>query len=250
MIMNKMTRKTLGKLLRPSAMVCAVAVVAAGGLSGCSDGWRLDDHTAVTLNQPEKRHAISFADRREVLYIEMPHMGASLSPRQLGDVQRFLGRYRREGEQGLRLSTPRSARGHMAAQRSVAAIRRLMARSNIPESDLRRGRHRTIPSDGETIQLAFRRPVAVAPQCGDWSENVGEDHERLPYNNFGCATQRNLAKMVANSRDLIVPQPETPRSSERRSIQWSEYVKGGAGSGSSSSGSSSSSSSGTGAAGK
>lgn len=57
------------------------------------------------------------------------------------------------------------------------------------------------------------------------------DRERLPYENFGCASQRNLALTVANARDLQVPQEETPRSSEVRSASWSKYVGGSKGAG-------------------
>lgn len=221
---------------RVARLVPAIIMVLSGTLVACRNDGRLDNHTAIELNEPEKRHAINFSDRGEQLYIELPHMGASLSPRQVTDVEVFLQRYRREGAGGLRLSTPRSPRAHMAAQRSVADIQLIMERSGIEIGALRRARHPADPEFGETIQLAFQRPVAISPQCGDWSENVGEDRERLSYNNFGCATQRNLAKMVANSRDLMEPQPETARSAERRSVQWSEYVAGSSGAGGNSSG--------------
>ncbi|MFM1813875.1 MAG: hypothetical protein RLZ98_570 [Pseudomonadota bacterium] len=212
-------------------VLAALAILAAGGLAGCRDDWRLDNETAVRLNQPEQRHPITFDERQEVLFIELPHMGASLSHRQERDVSEFLHRYRREGGGAIKLSTPHSARGHMAAQRSVAAIEEMAVQTGIEPASLRRGRHRAHPRYGETIQLVYRRPVAVAPICNDWSADVGQDRERIPYNDFGCATQRNLAKMVANSRDLMRPQPETPRSAERRSAHWSEYVSGTGGSG-------------------
>ena len=54
--------------------------------------------------------------------------------------------------------------------------------------------------------------------------NVGRNEARIPYPNWGCATQRNLALMVDNARDLQQPQEEDPRSSERRSVTWSAYV--------------------------
>jgi pilus assembly protein CpaD len=46
----------------------------------------------------------------------------------------------------------------------------------------------------------------------------------LHYPEFGCATQSNLAGMVANARDLQRPQDEQPRSAERRSQSWSKYI--------------------------
>jgi pilus assembly protein CpaD len=43
---------------------------------------------------------------------------------------------------------------------------------------------------------------------------------------MGCATQRNLAAMVANPEDLVHPRGETPRPSERRDTVWGKYVAG------------------------
>jgi pilus assembly protein CpaD len=89
--------------------------------------------------------------------------------------------------------------------------------------------HRHGARDGvPTIRLAYQRPVAVPPPCDDWSEDVGRNEERIPYPNWGCATQHNLAVMVDNARDLRQPQAEDPRSSERRSVTWSAYVGTGA----------------------
>lgn len=215
-----------GRCLRSFTILAFAAL-----LAGCSESWRLDDQAAIELNQPDKRHPITFSERREVLFLELPHMGAGLSSGQQTDVQGFLQRYKREGVNGIRLSTPRSPRAHMAAQRSVADIEGMMVRAGLDPAQLLRSRHRADPQYGETLQIAFRRPVAIAPECGDWSKDLGVDRERLTYNNFGCATQRNFAKMVASSRDIVSPQPESPRASERRSVQWSEYVAGGGSSG-------------------
>ena len=68
------------------------------------------------------------------------------------------------------------------------------------------------------IRLAYRRPVAVPPACDKWGENVGRNEERIPYPNFGCATQHNLAIMVDNARDMQRPQGEDPRAGERRNV--------------------------------
>ncbi len=66
--------------------------------------------------------------------------------------------------------------------------------------------------------------MAVAPTCDKWGENVGRNEERIPYPNFGCASQHNLAIMVDNARDMQRPQGEDPRAGERRNVSWSAYV--------------------------
>ncbi len=53
------------------------------------------------------------------------------------------------------------------------------------------------------LRLSYLQFVAIPPDCPDWSENIGRDPQNMPYPNMGCATQRNLAAMVANPEDLV-----------------------------------------------
>ena len=46
------------------------------------------------------------------------------------------------------------------------------------------------------------------------------------YWNFGCATQRNLAAMVANPADLVQPRGSTPAYQGRRTVVLDKYRKG------------------------
>src|SRR5205814_239880 len=106
-------------------------------------------------------------------------------------------------------------------------IQRQVAEAGIDYRLFHGARHDTRSSDVPAIKLAYKRPVAVPPQCDDWTRDVGRNEERIPYPNWGCATQHNLALSVDNARDLGQPQGEDPRASERRSVTWSAYVGGG-----------------------
>jgi pilus assembly protein CpaD len=76
------------------------------------------------------------------------------------------------------------------------------------------------------LQLSFFEIVAQGPDCPDWSENLARDPQNLPWPNMGCATQKNLAAMVADPQDFLYPRIETPRPGERRDVVWQKYVKG------------------------
>ena len=47
--------------------------------------------------------------------------------------------------------------------------------------------------------------MAEAPECGHWPTNLADDPRNLPYPNFGCAQQHNLAAQIANPADLLGP---------------------------------------------
>ena len=218
--------------------VRVAASVALGSLivlasSGCK---RLDSYTARVLGDPEKKHAIHFSSETETLYVELPHGGRSFSHNQAADVRRFVERYKVESTGNIKIAAPRTMGGRFAVARSMRQVEDIVSGAGIPRhAILLQDYSGQNPEFGPALRLAYRRPVALPPHCEDFSKDMGVDRERLPTRNFGCASQRNLALMVANSRDLKHPQQAAPRSSERRSTSWTEYV-GGSGAGGSSSG--------------
>ena len=184
---------------------------------------RLDNATAVGLSDPELRHPLQLADKRETLDIEVPPDADGLSPNQHIDVVRFLEHQQHEAKSRLVVFVPRTARPASIA-RSLQDIQRHVADAGINYRIIKMTAWERRPNAVPSIRLAYERPIAIAPTCGDWSEDVGRNAERIPYPNWGCATVHNLAVVVDNPRDLSLPQPEDPRSSERRAESWSTYV--------------------------
>jgi pilus assembly protein CpaD len=208
------------KLLRRPLAVALAAVLA---LTACDRERRLDDVVAVDLNNPEKRHPIRFDARVETLDVEVPADADGLSPNQHTDVFRFLKLHRREANSRLVIAVPGDVqRPSASVAKSLQGIQRHVVEAGI-DYRVTRGKPAP-PHEVPAIKLAYRRPVAIAPKCDKWGENVGRNEERIPYPNFGCATQRNFAIMVDNARDMQRPQPEDPRAGERRAVTWSAYA--------------------------
>lgn len=198
---------------------CAALISAA-----CDQHHRLDNVTAVGLTNPEVRHPIGFSSRGESLDVEVPPGTEGLSPNQHIDIYRFLDRYRREATGRLVITVPAQARDRASIANSLQNIQRHVTDAEINYRIVQGGRQGAQRTATPSIALFYQRAVAVGPTCDHWSENVGRNEERIPYPNFGCATQRNLAVMVDNGRDLRQPQGEDPRAGERRSVSWSGYV--------------------------
>ena len=70
------------------------------------------------------------------------------------------------------------------------------------------------------------RYVAEAPECGRWPSNLADESRNLPYPNFGCAQQRNLAAQIANPADLLGPRTVEPADAERRAVVFDRYRQG------------------------
>lgn len=201
-----------------AARALGVAATAAA-LAGC-----VDDYTAAAISNPVTHHPIAYTASPETLVVEVPPGAPGLSQNQHADVWRFIERYKQESTGNLRVEAPRSAGGHIAMSRSLRQVEEIVQDAGIDPRAVQVMRLGGKTGNAGALALSYDRTVAVPPECGDWSHDLGKNRDRLPYNNFGCATQRNLALTVANSRDLQMPQEETPRSSERRSTTWSEYV--------------------------
>lgn len=54
-----------------------------------------------------------------------------------------------------------------------------------------------------TVRVVVSRMRASVPGCPDWSRNLTSDFGGNTHSNFGCATNTNLAAMVANPSDLV-----------------------------------------------
>jgi pilus assembly protein CpaD len=206
----------------------------------------LDNATAVGLSDPELRHPIQFAAKRETLDIEVSPDTDGLSPNQHIDVVRFLERQQHEAKSRLVVFVPRAARP-AAIARSLQDIQRHVADAGITYRIIKMTAWERGANALPRIRLAYERPIAMAPTCGDGSEDMGRNEERIAYPNWGCTTVHNLAVMVDHPRDLSVPQPEAPRASERRVQSWSTYV-GNAGGGDAGSAAAGSKGNGTGVA--
>jgi pilus assembly protein CpaD len=215
-------------------MACLPALLVAP-LAGCRDNDRLDDATALIVSDPEKRHPIHFSRRTETLHVEVPAGATGLSTEQEADVYRFVDRYKAESVGPLRVSAPILMSERVTVSRSLKDVRDLVRGAGIAPRSVIVGRHRAGPDANATVRLSYERAVTIPPECGDWSEDVGPNRERVPHPNFGCATHHNLAVMVDNPRDLLTPQAEDPRSAERRSLTWTGYTAAQSGSSSPSS---------------
>lgn len=199
---------------------CAGGTLLAGlALAGC-----VDDFTAAAISNPSTHHPIAYGTSPETLLVEVGPHGNGLSQNQHADIWRFIERYKAESTGSLRIQAPKSAGGHLAVSRSMRQVEEMVQDAGIDPRAIQVLRQSGKSSHAGALVLNYDRTIAVPPDCGDWSDDLGVNRERLPYNNFGCATQRNLALTVANGRDLQSPQQETPRSSERRSTTWTGYV--------------------------
>lgn len=192
--------------LKLASSIAALAL-AATTLSGC-DSSRVADEMHPKLTDPQRRHPIVVVAETATLDVTTYGHDKGGEARAFVEATRFVRNYRYEGRGPLVIAVPRNG----SSAHRVRELRLIAHRNGVgPE------RIKQVSSTGHgVVRMSYDRIAAVGPTCGAWGEDVSRNPENLPYPNFGCATQRNLATMAANPTDLMYPANETLRGSDTR----------------------------------
>lgn len=198
-------------------------------LGGCKTIKNDAELTTGSIKNPfnTERHPIVVSTGAVELKVEvLPRVG-SLSASQRIKIGRFLEKYRKVGAGPLTVALPRGARNHGSAAAVMGDVAVLMKSNGIPRAAIERVNYHPEPGlRNPPLILKYSRYYARASECGSWPGNIGSDHGNRPYPNFACATQNNLAAMVANPRDLVAPRTMTGGDTRRRMIAYDKYLKG------------------------
>ncbi len=215
---------------RSATALRALAVVGlATSLAGC-----YTQHVTQQAAYPDdyhERHPITLKEREHTVEVFVGRNRGGLTPSQRADVLSFAQLWRREATSGIIVDVPHGRSIEHAAADSMREVQSILAASGVPRNAIY---VRTYKASGPTlasIKLNYAKIAAEAGPCGLWPHDLGTSldatyTENRPYWNLGCASQRNLAAMVANPEDLVQPRGEAPAYAPRRSVAIDHYRKG------------------------
>jgi pilus assembly protein CpaD len=203
-----------------------LAVLAAGtSVGGCLKG-SPRFQAPFTLANPNERYPIAVKQGEASLDLAVYRGASGLNPSQREQLSAFLRDYKAQGEERLVIRAPSGGANERAAMHAYDEVRRALRRAGINPSAVTLEPYFAGGEPSAPLRLSYLQYVAAPPDCPDWSENIARDPQNMPWTNMGCATQRNLAEMVADPEDLIGPRGETPRPGERRDVVWGKYIAG------------------------
>lgn len=186
---------------RPATLAASLFVATA--LAGCASGARFD-----TANRYTEVYPIEVADAPVIVSVPADQ---PLSDRDARRVDALGARYLRLGAGRLTIAYP----DDVDAAAAVGDVARRLHALGVPMQDVRRGAYDAAAYEGEGVVVSFDGPAARSTPCpalwGDSRLNGSNQNS----GRFGCATQANLAAMVADPRDLVAPAPLLPPSSSR-----------------------------------
>lgn len=211
------------RIARPALTLLATLAIAMP-VAGC---WKSPRNKApFTLSNPSERHPISVEQSEALLDLSVSGHAQGLSSAQWNQVYGYLNGYQESGRGRLVIKAPTGGANEKAAKRAYNDVRQAMRRVGINPRAVVLESYGAKWNPNAPLRLSYLEIVAKGPDCPDWSENLAQDPQNLPWPNMGCATQKNLAAMVADPQDLLGPRAETPRPSERRDTVWRKYVAG------------------------
>ena len=136
--------------------------------------------------------------------------------------------YRTRSTSTVQIMIPYGAPNSSAAMHLAKQIRATMVQSGVPSSRIVQTSYQSEgQGDAAPIRLTYVAMTAVTNACGQWPEDLANDtFSNRNWQNFGCASQANLAAQIDNPMDLLTPRKAAPIDAARRSLVITTYRAG------------------------
>jgi pilus assembly protein CpaD len=214
--LNSNSARTLARqacaLLRNLLPLCLVFA-----LAGCGATNQMVV-SSVPQDDYQVRHPIVLGEEPYTLQILVEPVSGRFDGRSAQRLREFAALYRRFGRGPITIAPPEGPGGPPSTEPVRHALWRAGVHVNTIVAPYPAGPNAVAP-----IRLSFSGLKAtVADRCGQWPRDLGigsgapADWSNKPYWNFGCSYQTAFAAEVADPRDLVSPQAETPPDTELR----------------------------------
>jgi pilus assembly protein CpaD len=185
-----------------SKISVALFITMSSTLAACSNGELALDDTYVPATHYE-RYPIEVT--RGPVKMEISSRHGTLQSSQINAISGFSRSAINSGSSKITILRPS---GGGASGKVARQTYQLLVQGGISPSMITQ---KTYPGLSKgPLQISYIRSVAVTKECGDWSSDLSNTSSNELSENYGCALQNNIAAMVVNPDDFVVPRPTTP----------------------------------------
>ncbi|WP_051228458.1 CpaD family pilus assembly protein [Pleomorphomonas oryzae] len=209
------------RFLRPTIVALALTLAACNQQGQVlTDGLPSDGYRSA--------YPIAVTEAPQTLDIPVGTGTGGLSPDLRAVVADFGADAARNATGPVVVMTPSGSINQAAADYLARQIRTVLKQSGVAATYLRSQTYAVAdPRVPAPIRLGFARIKAVSPPCGRWTSDALPDNQKgTDGAEFGCSTQANLAAMVENPNDLLIPRAETPVRGWQRWEMLQKAAKG------------------------
>lgn len=209
-----MTNRTIGTAMRHIGCASAFMVV----LAGCAQQAPSNLNIAPTTYQ--QRHPIVVDTSPTTLDLPVGNERTHLTVGMKSAITGFAKDYRSSGAKGIQILVPSGSSNEVSAGHIARHAREILEDGGVHHKHIavRSYTAHSVEAPGH-VRLSFTAVKArVASECGVWPTDISTGFKNQNYENFGCATQSNLAAIVADPNDLIEPRGRGAINAERTAV--------------------------------
>lgn len=212
---------------RSRAFFAAAIALSMSSLSGC--GLFHDRHSLEVGSVPDDyrtNHPIVLSEQEEVLDVPVGTADTRVTVAQRDSIQGFMAQYATNGSGIVQILLPTGSPNASAAQRVHGQIIATLRKSGVVAGNIVTASYDASSANSSApIRISYRAMSASTEPCGKWPADLGDTQDNRHYENFACASQNNLAAMVANPADLIGPRRPSGVDPVKRGVAMGKYQK-------------------------
>ena len=179
---------------------------AAALLAGCAGAWNGAEQAMTVAEE----HPISVDSQVVTLTIAIDPATNELTSLDKARLRAFADAYMNGGHGPLTVTAPAGTSNDGGARDLAVDVRNYLNEVGVDWAAINGASYRAGDDRGKELILSYTHYVATASECGIWKGMRARDYANRQSPNFGCATQNNLAAMIADPRDLITPADGAP----------------------------------------
>lgn len=208
----------MNKTVCKSVITASFAALAVG----CAGAWN-GQQKAMTVAE---EHPISVDSQVVTMTIELDRATDEITSLDKSRLRALADAYLTSGHGPLTITAPSGASDDFDGQEMASDIRKYLHEVGVDWASITGSTYRVADDRGREIILSYTHYVATPSACGNWSGVRARDYANLRTPNFGCATQNNIAAMVADPRDLVTPAGDAPPDAQARIRGVEQYRNG------------------------
>lgn len=182
--------------------------------------------TAACASAPQELPRASAVP--ETVRVEMPvdPRDNGLTWAQLELIEALAGEYKARGHGPFVISYPQNAGNADAALGAIADVRNALHGHGLDWRQITGGAYEAGGYVSAPVIFSFTRYRAIAPECDNRWRDVRNARPGGRWGGFGCATEQNLAAMIADPRDLVTPRTFDDPDAARRQVVLDRWRQG------------------------
>lgn len=210
-----------GRLAR--LITIGALLVAGTSLAGCAN--RDNMSTGALPDDYRTRHPIVIAEAEHAIDVPVGSSDRRLTAGARDVIRGFAQSYTNSSTGTVQILVPRGSANAEAASSLRKDIRGALVGAGVPANRLVEVTYQAEPyGDAAPVRLSYTAITAKTAPCGNWPKDlVVNTIENKNYENFGCASQANLAAQISNPLDLLGPRAMSPIDAVQRGQVIKDY---------------------------